>query len=223
MLKNLVGTNPQPSGSDETLWSTDGLIVYLSTATTLDIVSTDGNDTEEGTGARTVRLEGLDTDYAEITEDVTLTGATPVTTTNKFLRLNLFYVLTSGSGGANAGVITATENGGVTVLGTMVFFNDTATTEIYTVPAAKKAYLKKVWGNHEHSLTTFEYHFHYRILGGVWRTVSDFDVQTGHVEIPIDYTWSFAAKTDLAMEVHRETGAGNNPVHGGFTVVVIDN
>lgn len=75
-------------------------------AETLEVFSSDANDTAAGTGARTLRLFGLDANYVQITEDVTLNGVTPVTTTQTFWRMHRAQVLTAGSGGFNAGTIT---------------------------------------------------------------------------------------------------------------------
>jgi hypothetical protein len=80
-------------------------IPYLSAAATVGIASTDTNDTSAGTGARTVEVSGLDANFADISETVTLNGQTKVDTTQEFLRVTRLKVLTAGSGDANAGVI----------------------------------------------------------------------------------------------------------------------
>ena len=49
-----------------------------------------------------VGVDLSDANYAEITEDVYLKGATEVVTTASFLRVNRAYVLTAGSSGTNA-------------------------------------------------------------------------------------------------------------------------
>ncbi len=92
----------------EDVWGGGGVYTGFPTgsAETLDVSSSDANDTAAGTGARTIRLYGLDADYAEITEDVTLLGATLVTTTQEFLRCSRIKVLTAGTGAENAGTIT---------------------------------------------------------------------------------------------------------------------
>lgn len=75
------------------------------------VVSTSANDAAAGTGTRTIYIEGLDTNYAEITETVTLNGLTPVTTVQSFLRINSAYGVTGGSGATNAGRITISIGG----------------------------------------------------------------------------------------------------------------
>ena len=99
------GQNVTVGDSVETIWAQGGLYSYPPSATTMTVSSSDTNDTSAGTGARTVLISGLDGDYNEISETITLNGQTPVTTTNSFIRVNRAIVLTAGSGGANAGII----------------------------------------------------------------------------------------------------------------------
>jgi hypothetical protein len=59
------------------------------------------------TGARTVKLYGLDKDWNFQEETITLNGQTEIETTNKFIHPYKLEVLTVGSGATNAGVIYA--------------------------------------------------------------------------------------------------------------------
>jgi hypothetical protein len=70
--------------------------------------SANAADTAAGTGARTIRyVYFTNAGAGPFTEDVTLLGATPVNTVATDIRfVECFFVLTAGSGGANAGVIT---------------------------------------------------------------------------------------------------------------------
>ncbi len=77
------------------------------TATTLSIFSSSALDTSAGTGARTVRISGLNASYEPISEIVTLNGTTPVITTNSYWRQSRAEVVTAGSTGFNQGAITS--------------------------------------------------------------------------------------------------------------------
>ena len=101
------GNNTSVDDSLETIWSQGGLYSYLSAATVLKVSSSNTADTEAGTGARTVELFGLDADYNEINETVTLNGQTAVNTTKEYLRINRMIVRSAGSGGQNAGILYA--------------------------------------------------------------------------------------------------------------------
>lgn len=97
------------NSTPEDVWSLGGIYTgfpVTGTAETLEIFSSDAADTAAGTGARTVVIEGLNFDYDEITETVTLNGTTGVLTTQEFWRVNRAFVETAGSGEANAGNIT---------------------------------------------------------------------------------------------------------------------
>jgi hypothetical protein len=91
----------------EDIWAGGGTRAYLSSAETMDVVSDSANDTSAGTGTQTVVIEGLNSDYEEISETVTMNGVSAVTTSNSFLRVHRMYAAASGSVGTNDGQITA--------------------------------------------------------------------------------------------------------------------
>jgi hypothetical protein len=105
-----------PSGTDE-MWS-QGAVRTLPGAAAVVVTSSDSIEDDPdkggevpGTGAFTLRIEGLDANYLEITEDITLNGTANVNTTQSFLRVNRAYCLTAGTGEINAGNITGTIGG----------------------------------------------------------------------------------------------------------------
>lgn len=87
------------------------------TATALEILSSDVNDTSAGTGARTVYVEGLDLNGDVLSETVTMNGTSAVALANSYLRVYIMYVATSGtyasaSASSNIGTITLRASGG---------------------------------------------------------------------------------------------------------------
>ena len=73
---------------------------------TMTISSADANDTSAGTGARTVKVDFLDSTYAEFSETLTLNGQTAVSTSSSdCFRVNTMTVLTAGTGKVNAGKV----------------------------------------------------------------------------------------------------------------------
>lgn len=90
-----------------TVWSanTPSLYRFLSASQTLQISSTDVNDTAAGTGGRTVFISGLNSNYDVVTEVITLNGKTPVTTVNSYFRINSMKVQDTGSDLRNRGDI----------------------------------------------------------------------------------------------------------------------
>jgi len=125
----------------QTMWEgTAALYAYLAAASVLKISSSSTADDGGGTGALTVRIWGLDANYAAITEDIILTGQTEVNTVNEYLRIYRMRVLTSGTGLTNAGNIwagTGTVTAGVpAVKYAMMPATDGSTSMcIYTIPA----------------------------------------------------------------------------------------
>lgn len=126
------GLNPDiDSGAGlVSIWDFGGLYAFPPSASIMTISSNNAADTAAGTGARTVRVGGLDANYTEISEVVTLNGTTPVNTVNQFLRCFGMTVLTAGNGGEAAGNIY--QGTGAVVAG---------------VPAVVYAYVRQGWGS----------------------------------------------------------------------------
>jgi len=83
----------------EGLTLSGGAYAYPSSAAALVLVSDSASDTS----ALSVRIEGLDANYAPLTETIAMNGTSNVTTTNSFLRINLMTT----TNGLNVGSITA--------------------------------------------------------------------------------------------------------------------
>ena len=139
------GRNPSVKSADyETLWDGSNLYPWPTAAETLNVVSTDADDSSSGTGARTVEIEGLDSNWDVLTETVSMNGTTNVTTTNSFLRVYRVRVVTAGSTGVNEGTITCTNTTSSNVIAQISVDNSgfgQSLMALYTVPAGKTAYL----------------------------------------------------------------------------------
>jgi hypothetical protein len=140
------GINTNVAQSAETVWIGSSDYSFPAAASVIKVSSSSANDTSAGTGARTVLIEGLNADYASVSETVTMNGQTAVNTTNSYLRVNRMLVLTAGSGGASAGTIYA-GTGTVTSGVPAVVVNQTGSAAnesesgFYTVPAGFTAYI----------------------------------------------------------------------------------
>jgi len=99
-------------GLPEDCWSAGGAYPFPSAAAATTIVSDDTADDADtgggtpGTGALTVKVYGLDTNGAAISETATMDGTSAVTLGNEYLRVHRAYVETSGTDGTNAGTIS---------------------------------------------------------------------------------------------------------------------
>lgn len=128
------GLNPDvDTGSvPEDIWPVGGKYPFLSAAAAGTIVSTSAADTATGGGAQTVRIQGLDANFNELTEDVTLNGITPVALANNYFRINSAFVIKAGAQESNAGDIDITVGGQILARISIGF--GTSRNAIYTVP-----------------------------------------------------------------------------------------
>lgn len=134
------------SSDPEDVWNGGGLYTGFPTgsAETLEVFSSNSNDSSSGTGARSVRLYGQLNGVEQI-EDVTLNGTTPVTTTNTWTRCPRLRVWTAGSSGWNEGEITVRHS--TTTSNVFVVVRaQTNRSEVcaLTIPAGKTAYISHV-------------------------------------------------------------------------------
>jgi hypothetical protein len=132
------------SGAFETIWETGNDYPWQSSAVTVDVVSDDTNDDVAGTGARTLRIQGLDGSYNLVEETVDMDGTTTVTTTQTFLRVFRMSVETAGTSGNNEGTITVTYTGGSDVAATITEGNGQTLMTLYTIPAGYTGYLLSI-------------------------------------------------------------------------------
>ena len=129
------GQNTALASTPETIWSAGGLYPWsaLTTAQTLYVLSTSGSDTG------TLEIQGLNANYELLTETVTMTGLTAVTTSTPFLRV--FRCTYRGS--TNVGTITLRT---LSASGTIVAQVDAEEAQtlmaVYTIPAGVLGYLK---------------------------------------------------------------------------------
>ena len=139
-VASVYGYNPDSKAAvEECVSDISAAYTFPAAPGAVTISSSSGADTGAGTGAQTVLISGLDAAYLPVSELVILTGAVPVVTTQTFLRFQDATVQTAGSGGKNAGVLTATL-GGNPQCAIPIGLN-TSQLGFYTVPAGFTVYL----------------------------------------------------------------------------------
>lgn len=223
-LEIIQGHNLAVGTSRETIWSPGGAYSYLSVATVLKISSDNANDTSAGTGARTVKIWGLDTSYAEITETVTLSGTTSVNTVNSYLRIYRMKVITAGTTGENQGTIYA----GTGIVTAGVPANIYAVIDpsynhsmmaLWTVPAGKTGFIRNpLLGMGSGKSVDGE--LAVREFGEVFATLWE---QHTHEDPFNSFNryWKVLEKGDI--EMRGEVSAGTIELNGGFEIILIDN
>lgn len=136
----------------ETVWEGGGNYIFLSVPETIDVASTDTDDdgSPAGTGAHTMELIGLDTNWDALTETVTLNGTTTVTTSASFLRLFRMVIRSAGSSGGNEGLITAFSTDTTTLQAVIPNSGDLHNqTEmaVFSVPRNKTGFITHYYGS----------------------------------------------------------------------------
>lgn len=171
------GRNQDVSSTGEDIWNGGGVYTGQPASYTpelVTVVSSSVDDAAAGTGARTVRIEGLKTSTSTVyeTEDITLNGTTPVDSVDTWWRVNRAYVLTAGSGGANAGTLTCAAK--VTTSNVFMVMpvgvNQTAIAA-WTVPYGSQAIIKTIGfaGGRTTGTTIANAGLFTRTQGGVYR------------------------------------------------------
>lgn len=217
----VFGYNPDVDQTEESVWPDGSTVPHPTTASQLTIASTNANDTAAGTGARTVFIEGLNGDYVTVSETVILNGTSGVTTTNSYLYVNDFYVLTTGSGGANAGDITAKV--GVTLYDIIATGYNQRTTGHYCVPAGYTAYLTVgVFTAGQTSGSTSITGF-LKVHGpdGVLRVASVTTLNNGSVQY--DFKYPLRVPEKFCFGSSAIGSSNNNSVSSMFNFVLIQN
>ena len=134
-VRNIFGFSTAIGTSFTTPWelgNTDALPL-ISTASPLDVSSSAAGDTTQ-----IVRIIGLDADYNEVAENISLNGTTTVTTTNSYKAINDLVTIS----GNCIGDVTAKI--GATVYAQITAGSGRNQAAIFTVPAGHSFYLARI-------------------------------------------------------------------------------
>jgi hypothetical protein len=210
------GFNSDINGNEETIWDVGGIYAYPASAVTMTATTTAGTPaTDNGVN---ITIQGLDADYNEVSQEITLAGSGTATTTQTFLRV--FRAFVSGSQEPTATVNIT--NGGTTYA--RVTLNDNQTLmAIWTVPAGYTAYILKV--NLGTGTSNINQYIIGRIvsreLGKVFRTEAKTTIQNGEIILNFEVPVSFPEKTDI--EARALSSGANNKVFADFEIIYIKN
>lgn len=199
----VFGYNNSVSAGYEPVWSNSGSsYVFPSSASTLDISSTSTSDTLAGTGARKLVIEGLDSAYNPIIEQINLNGTSTVTTLQSFLRVTFAYLSEAGSGTHNIGDISIKH--GVNILGYLKATDSQTQQCITTVPDGKYFLLEKGFfsydKNNQSSVKIFI------VNNGVKRCIINVASSGEQTDYLTKYPFLIPPKTDILVEAAVSTG-----------------
>ena len=221
----IFGYNSDVDGAVETVWPHGGILAFPSAALQLSVSSSSTDDSSNGTGARTVYLEGLDANHNVITEIVALNGQTAVTTTKSYLHINNCYVVTAGSLNSAAGTIyfgTGTVTAGVpaTVYDVIQFDYNARITGSFTIPAGYTAYLSQgLFSSGQASGTgPVTGRLMTRGTDNIRRTAAVTTVNNNAADYVFEYPVAIPEKTTVEAQA---VGTGNNNTCSSMFILVL--
>lgn len=168
-----------------------------------------------GTGAWTINISGLDSNYVEQNEDITLNGAAAVVSVGRYIRLFRMRILTAGTGGTNAGAITATI-GGVSAARILAGYGQTLMA-LWTVPAGYTGWLVNWYANTSVVNKANETRIRTRPFGGAWNTKRTVHINGSGVQQPWDFPLILTEKTDVEVQSKATDSSGD--CAAGFDIV----
>lgn len=202
------GLNSSVGGSYETIWDGGATYAYPGSAVAMTVTSAGGSTDEDVE----VTVVGLDTNYDQVTQTVTLDASGTATTT---ALLRVFRAFTASEQLAT-GTVTISASA-VTYAQYSVDFQQTLMA-VYTIPRGKTGYLlsANLSSTKEKDITG---KLMMREFGGALRT-KGLVLTPGQ---PFQRTWSIPqqipARTDI--EIRAKAGA-TGPVAAGFEIVLVD-
>jgi hypothetical protein len=182
-----------------------GTSILPSSAGVVSVVSSSSEDdgsSPAGTGGYTLEIQGLDANYNELTETITLTGTSASVTDGEFIRIFRMKVATAGSAETNVGNITASI-GGQSVAQIKADKGQTLMA-VYTIPAGYRAHLLKLQISlSKNQEATAE--FRAKTATGAWQIKGEFGTFSATINYDYPVPLIFSEKTDL--QVRAKAGA----------------
>jgi hypothetical protein len=184
----------------EGLTLSGGAYAYPGSAAPLVLVSDSASDTS----ALSIQIQGLDANYAPLTETIAMNGTTNVTTTNSFLRINLMTT----TNGLNVGNITAKIS--TTTYAKINAGIGQTQMSIYTVPKGYTFYLSYVQADASIGFTSSNYmkYAEYN-KDNVTGEINVLNQTTFVQSLNIPYTCPIphTEKTDIQFQIIANTGS----------------
>lgn len=209
------GHNDAFGTTTETLFTVGGLYYWLPSAQQVTIVSDSAEDSATGTGAREVKILGLDGSYEGLEETISTNGTTAVTTTNNFLRILSFEVEAAGSNESNAGTVELKDNAQTNTIELIEPGKGISHSATWTVPNNRTSYLV-TWFGSELSNKGIKMDLWVRNIDtNVWKEKRLSYLVGTQFERKFTIPYIVPAKSDVEMRV---TGLGQgSQAAGGFS------
>jgi len=217
------GENLDIDSNMETIWDGGGLYTYLTSAGVLTVTSTDGDDAAAGTGARTVTVDGLDANYNQVSETLTVGGSAGSV---EFFRVFRAFVASSGSSGTNEGTISIAS--GATTLAQIIKVGTGQGTglgqtlmSIYSIPAGYTGFI------YQWDVSTAKSDGNVFLVkrghndNGTWKTQDIIHANQNSIERSYKFPLKIEEKSDI--EVRAISEINNMKCAATFCILLIQN
>lgn len=214
------------TGSVEDIWDGGGQWSEPSAAQVYTVTSTSTTDDAAGTGARTMQIYGLDSAGALQNETISLDGTTPVTLTNQYSMIHRMIVRTAGSGGANAGTISAWGNTDGTITAQVGITNNQTLMAIYKIPAGNDGCVIGLYGSINRAVanSAANLYLYAKPDGETWQLKQvDGLIATGTSHIQHFYQPPNCFEPLTLLRMASDVSANNNDISAGFDLVLHPN
>lgn len=193
---SVFGFNRTAGTAFETIWNDGGTYAFPSAGVIMSAVSTSSSDVMD------ILISGLDINYEPISETVSLTGTSAVTTSLSFFRINSAVILA----GSNVGDITI-SNGGIKYAFIEAALGITQSC-IYTVPAGFSMYIFRIDVNsataNANKYITIR---NVTTVNGRTLRVAEATFATSQVSYDRQVPFKIAEKTDFQFEAKSSSGS----------------
>ena len=229
---NVFGANDDvdTSSAPEDIWDSGGLYEFPASAQSIEAVSSSANDIDvTGSGARTIRVQGLDTNYNPQEEDIAMNGMAAVALVNTYMRIHKAFILSAGSVGTNDGIITIRIPIGPNQA-QILAGNGESLMAIFTIPNGKTGFLKRWYCSISKTqsgttdiriLTSLPTFAPYNNTWRVHRIITCNSIGSSTWNEEVTTPGLLVAKTDIRL-VANNVSANNIRVVGGFDLILVD-
>lgn len=210
------------TGSRDIIWDGGGSSYnWPTSACVLSLQSTSASDSSGSSGAQTVKLFGLDSNFDEIDEVVTLDGTSGVNSACNYSRIYRMTITAAGSTGHNHGKISACGNSlGLAYISPS---NNQTLMAIYTIPNNCTGYLFGWYATTCKSSRGANMFFFVRPPNEVFQLkefVSLFTTGNSHWNNIFPLPLSYNEKTDIYISACVTDN--NSDIAGGFDILLVD-
>ena len=214
---DVFSRNADVDMTSEDIWMAGGVRVVPSSASTLSIVSDNIADAAAGTGVRTMNLKCLDSNYDQVSEEITLTGTVPVVSTISCLRAISISALTSGSTGSLEGTLTVTHSGDTQLY--ILPGHTQSKVSHYTIPNDHTGRIQSFFFN-SYSADRVSIYFQYSPdNGNTWIDIRELRVQDNHIRI--DQGWYFDLPEHTDIKFKAVSDGNNADISAGYFIELI--